>query len=234
MVTRLATFEIHGIAPFSPSAPFKQGTNSKEDGETYDDVEERIWRERIHRNEQGQCVIPAMMAQFALQDAAKRMGVKVQGRGAKVYTPHFAGGVVVLNDAIIHGVDNQPIDYEKVRGQWLYLNADGIRGSGKRVWKKMPMIDKWSASIEFAILDDIIPVSVFNDTMKFVAIGVGYGRFAPRKGGNNGRFGISKVTWSYEDGSPVRMGKEKPAAEDAPKNTRSAKAKAELAGAEVG
>ena len=95
-------------------------------------------------------------------------------------------------------VDNPPLgvhkdDVESVR---INANADGVRGSGKRVWRTFPVIPKWESEATFMIMDDTITKDVFEDVFHAAGMGIGIGRFRPEKGGINGRFSAVSFEWN--------------------------------------
>lgn len=190
---RIATVTLTSVpgSPYSPSKAYDPDVDPKKDGETADDHEKRVWRNRIHKAEDGTCVIPAMMIQFMTQFACKRIGKKIPGKGQSNYTKHFEGGIAVPEDGRIEGSN-----WEQVRGQWLHLNADGKRGGGTRVWRCMPMIDKWTTTVGIYLLDPVIPEDLFEQSLREGGIFCGFGRFSPRKGGTNGRFTVDAIKWA--------------------------------------
>ena len=80
----------------------------------------------------------------------------------------------------------------------IYANANGIRGSGKRVWRLFPRIDKWKADVEFHVYDDLITKDVFEQVLGESGRFIGIGRFRPQNGGWYGRYAVEKVKWSQE------------------------------------
>lgn len=189
MQARKATITITGISPFSPSRAFDPDTEGRADGETADDHERRIWRHRITHADDGVALIPAMAVQLMLQSVAPRLG-KIPGQRNATYTKHFLNGILVENDLRIEGTN-----WQTVRGQWLHLNADGKRGGGTRVWRCMPMIDDWTITFDVIVLDPAITEEVFEKALTLGGIYNGFGRFAPRKGGTNGRYKVDSIEW---------------------------------------
>src|SRR4030095_9315238 len=64
--------------------------------ESADEYEERTWREKAHYDEQMQLYIPPMAPKLCLENAARRMGIKIPGRRGMTYTQCFVSGVLVL------------------------------------------------------------------------------------------------------------------------------------------
>jgi hypothetical protein len=123
--------------------------------------------------------------------AAKKLGTQIPGRGKSTYTKYFEADVVPLNDPRLDAKQKD------VRGERLNVNADGVRGSGKRVWRTFPVVDSgYKSYIDFMIMDDTITKEVFVDVFTAAGTGIGIGRFRPEKGGTNGRFRPVKFEWS--------------------------------------
>jgi hypothetical protein len=190
-MVRVATVHLVGLSPFSPSKAYDPDVDPRGEKETADDHEKRVWRNRIHKAQDGTCLIPAMMIQFLIQFMAKRISAKIPGKRNATYTKHFEGGVAVSEDARIEGTQ-----WEKVRGQWFHLNADGKRGGGTRVWRCMPMIDRWEVTFDVHLLDDEIPQDLFERVMREGGAFCGFGRFSPRRGGTNGRYRVESIEWA--------------------------------------
>lgn len=154
-----------------------------------DDYEQRTWREKCHTKEDGRLFIPGMSFKMGLDSTAKLLGHKIPGRRNSTYTKHFLSGVLVLEDVDISA------SKDKVGGERLYMNADGVRGSGKRVWRTFPLIPSWTADVTFVIADDTITEDVFEEHLRESGKFVGIGRFRPQNGGSKGRFEVVSVKW---------------------------------------
>jgi hypothetical protein len=184
---RTATTILRGTADYSCSRAHR---TDKLDKETADDFEKRTWREKAHHDAQGQIYIPPMAFKQALDKAASRLGMKIPGKRNATYTKHFLAGVLCLDPAPL-GVRK-----DEVKGEWVYCNADGVRGSGKRVWRCFPVIPAgWRAAVQFQILDDTITPDVFQQHLEEAGALVGVGRFRPERGGFHGRFTVDEIDW---------------------------------------
>jgi len=161
-------------------------------GETDDAREARTWKEKGHYTKDGEVFIPAMAFKFSLAKAAKNMSLKIPGRGKTTYTKFFENGIQVLEGPILHGCSR-----ETVRQQRVHANSDGIRGSGKRVWRYFPTIDAWSAAVTYYVLADEINSEIFKSVLVHSGLFVGVGQFRPENGGINGRFKLNKMDWKY-------------------------------------
>jgi len=186
---RRAVCRLQSISPYSPSRALSSDLLTKGSGETWDDVEKRVWRDRAHVTEDGEVFIPPMAFKFALDAASKYLNEKIKGQGQKTWAKKFTQGVMCVEPVAL-GVKKDALEPE-----WINANADGVRGSSKRVMRCYPMVKKWAASLTVEILDDAIPEDVFTRTLETAGLFNGVGRFAPRVGGYLGRFKVSKVEW---------------------------------------
>lgn len=181
---RVCEVHIVGLAPYSSSRAHEE---PKLKGENANDYEERTWKSKAHVKD-GQVFIPPMAFKIGLDRAAKVSGKQIPGKGKATYTKFFESGVVVTDPVFI--ADEADIECERV-----HANADGVRGSGKRVWRKFPRIDNWSGVVRFTIIAPEITQDVFEETMRAAGVGVGVGRFRPERGGFFGRFEVKKFVW---------------------------------------
>lgn len=192
---RIATAELHSIAPYSQSRYYeletpKHGRGSGTATETPKDYETRTWRNRCHANKDGYVFIPPMAFKNCLAEIAKYLSVQIPGKGKSTYTKHFEAGVMVLEGVTL------PVKRDDVQGEWLFVPGDGKRGSGKRVSKCFPVIHEWTGKVTFHVLDDVISQEVFEQHLKDAGNFIGIGRFRPRNNGYYGRFEVKRVTWS--------------------------------------
>jgi hypothetical protein len=158
--------------------------------EAADDYEARTWRGRMHVTEDGNVFIPPMAFKNCLSEAAKFLSVQIPGKGKSTYTKHFEAGILVLEPLVLD------VKAEDVEGEWLFVPADGRRGSGKRVKKCFPYIPKWSGDVEFHIIDDTITKGVFEEHLREAGSLIGIGRFRPRNNGFYGRFRVVSIDWT--------------------------------------
>lgn len=183
---KTALCHLKGTTPYSQSRPIQVDKLPKESAK---DFEERTWRERLHVDERGEVYIPPTALKNGLAEAAKYLSIQIPGKGKATYTKHFEAGVLVA-DPIPLGVKR-----DDVPGEWLFVPSDGIKGSGKRVWKCFPRIDSWEASVPVYILDPTITESVFAQHIEEMGKFIGIGRFRPRNGGFYGRFAVESIDW---------------------------------------
>ena len=174
IVTRLQS-----VAPYSQSKHYETDKLPKESAKDY---EARTWRDRMHVTQDGHVFIPPMAFKNCIAEAAKFLSIQIPGKGKATYTKHFEAGVLVTEPLVL------PIKAADVVGQWLFLPSDGVRGSGKRVNKCMPLIPEWSGDVTWLIFDETITLQVFKDVLGQAGQFIGVGRFRPRNNGFYGRF----------------------------------------------
>jgi hypothetical protein len=182
----IATCELESTSQYSQS---KNYTTPKKDRELPKDYEERTWRDRLHVNADGYVFMPPMAFKNCIAEIAKFLSVQVPGKGKATYTKNFEAGILVTEGPVL------PIKKEEVQGEWLFLPADGKRGSGKRVWKCYPLIPAWKVTVVFYIVDELITQDVFTAHLEAAGNLIGLGRFRPRQNGFYGRFKVNKVDW---------------------------------------
>lgn len=188
MSGHIATARLKSVSPYSQSRPYTEPV--KGDRETSKDYEKRTWRERVHADDRGNVFIPPMAFKNSLSEAAKFISKQIPGKGKTTYTKHFEAGVLVTEPVPL------PVKKDDVPGEWLFLNADGKRGSGTRVWKCMPCISEWEGSVVFYVLDETITQEVFLEHLEASGQFIGIGRFRPRNNGFYGRFSVEDLAWS--------------------------------------
>lgn len=183
----LATVTITGLSALSQS---RQHDDLKLQGESHEDYDKRTWRSKLNVDAKtGKVVIPAHGMHQAIVAAAKYTGEQIPGQGKKTWTAKFTTGISLLSDI------NTGLDPEDAQQVTISANADGVRGSGKRVLRRFPLYLEWSATFEVMILDPIITEAQFRKMLEVTGMFIGIGRFRPEKGGTNGRFKVSKIVW---------------------------------------
>lgn len=169
---------LKSTAPISFSAPI---LTKKKTGEKHDVFEKRIWEERLHRNIDGQILIPAQALKLCLESAARYLSESVPGKGKKTYTKYIEAGLMVEKNLLIG---------EKFECERLFVPSDGKKGGGKRVWKNFPLIKEWHAVAEIILIEPVLIDEPGVIERYLIAAGkfVGLGRWRPEKGGLYGRF----------------------------------------------
>lgn len=183
---RIAIAHLKSISPYSQSRAHE---SEKLNRETPDEYEKRTWREKCHSTKEGNVFIPPMGFKQSLDRAAQMLGRQIPGKGKSTYTKFFLSGVMCIDPIVL---PNKKAD---LRGEKIHANADGKRGSGKRVWRTFPVIDEWHAKVSFHVIADEITEDVFEEHLQQSGAFVGIGRFRPGNGGYFGRFKVEKVEW---------------------------------------
>ena len=184
---RTCTVTFESISPYSQS---RQHHTEKLPKETNDAYEQRTWREKCTTDDEGQICIPAMAFKQCLDATAKKFSTQIPGKGKATYTKHFLSGVMVDNDVPLG------IKKDEVSSVTINANADGVRGSGKRVQRTFPVIQSWKAPVRFIVLDETITNDVFEKYLTEAGYFTGIGRFRPENGGLNGRFKPVRFEWN--------------------------------------
>lgn len=184
---KTATVTIRGVSPYSQSKHYTTEKLAKENAKDY---EARTWRDRLHVTDDGSVFIPPMSFKNCLSEAAKFLGIQIPGKGKSTYTKHFEAGVLVTDAMIL------PIKKEEVKGEWLFVPSDGVRGSGKRVDKCFPVIHEWGGEVTFYVLDETVTEEVFRNVLEQAGAFIGIGRFRPRNNGFYGRFKVEAIRWN--------------------------------------
>lgn len=173
---------LRSVTPYSQS---RYHETAKLEKESADDYDKRTCREHLHYDPSSlEIYIPPMAIKNCLVDAAQFLGMKIKGRGQSTYTKHFQAGVL-LAAPIPLGIkrDDVPIEAN-------FLNADGIRGSAKRVVRRFPRIDSWGAEFDLIVADETVTEPILREHLVQAGLLIGIGRFRPRNGGFYGRFEV--------------------------------------------
>lgn len=186
---QIALVEIEGVTPYSASRVIDPIATPKLAKENHEDYEMRTWRERLGVDSSGRGVISAQAFKNCLDVAAARYAGKIPGQGNTTYKKFFECGLLVSEDLDL-GVTR-----EKVEGERLFVPSDGVKGSGKRVWKVFPVVRKWGGIITVHVLEDTITREVFTRVAKQAFSFVGLGRWRPERGGSYGRAVVKTITW---------------------------------------
>jgi hypothetical protein len=187
---RICSATLVSATPYSQSRAIDPDEFPKKEKENAGDYDARLWREKATVNDDGIVCIPAMALKMSVDEAVKRLNLQVPGRGKSTYTKFFVAGQICEQDVPI-GIRKD--DLEPIT---IWANADGVRGSGKRVRRKFPYIKAWTGTARFALPDEMIPNDVFEKALVESGRLVGIGRFRPEKGGYLGRFTVSAFNWA--------------------------------------
>lgn len=184
MKTAIATLK--SISQYSQSRHYTTDKLAKESPRDY---EARTWRDRLHVNEDGFVFIPPMAFKNCVSEIAKYLSIQIPGKGKTTYTKHIEAGVLVTDPLVL------PIKASDVKGEWLFVPADGKRNGGSRVDKCFPVIPSWEGDVTFHILDETVTEDIFRQFITQAGAFIGIGRFRPRKNGYYGRFQLVNLIW---------------------------------------
>ena len=161
------------------------------EGESHDDYDVRTWRAKLNVSEDGTTVVIPMHGMMqCLVAAAKYSKKQIPGQGKATWTAKFTAGIMLTENPRLN------IDPKSLGCVTISANADGIRGSGKRVPRRFPVIPSgWKTTFDLYILDPIIIEPIVAEVLDGAGIYVGLGQFRPEKGGTNGRFRLAKMVW---------------------------------------
>ncbi len=187
---KTCTVTLRGASPYSQSRPFQTEIGPKESHEAF---EKRCWSERLHKNGNGDVIIPPTSLKDCLWQGAKYLSIKKKGQ--QTWTKHFRSGVMVVVAPVL------TVKADEVEGEWLFLNADGKKGSGTRVWRCYPKIPEgWQTNVSFVVLDDEITQDIFFRVLRESGMLIGIGRFRPENGGYYGRFDFDPKEAQWVEG----------------------------------
>ena len=185
-----ASFTIVGKSSLQFNKAFP---DEKETGELHKDFEERIWRERAHKTEEGQLYIPGMAVKNMLSLAARYLSESVSGKGKSTYTKHFEAGVMVNDDFMLDS------SIKDIEGQWIYVPSTGKKGDSTRVWKCFPVLRQWKATGSLLCFDPVIDDKIMEKYLNQSGVFIGLLSWRPRNGGQNGRFSIENFKYKKVD-----------------------------------
>lgn len=185
---RICRIKIEGTSPYSQSRHHEVEKLPKE---THDAYDQRTWREKCTTDASGQIVIPGIALKQSVDYAAKLLGTKIPGKGSGTYAKLFKTGIGVFDDLPL-GVMK-----DEVQAIRLHVHANGVRGSGKRVFRYFPIVPApWGGEVDVVVIDETIPNDVVEATIVQAGRAAGVGRFRPENGGTNGRFAVKSFHWS--------------------------------------
>ena len=187
----VATFTLVGISPYSQSRPIQ---STRDANETHDEFDKRCWQEHCHVDDDGQVFIPPAAIKQCISDTAQYLSIKIPGKRNATYSKHFKSGIIVDPEPMKVGMHIDDVEVER-----LYLNADGKRGSGTRVWRHMPKINNWSIQVKVFIPDIEIGEKIFEKILVAAGQFTGLGRYRPQNGGWYGRFIIKDLEFTKQE-----------------------------------
>jgi hypothetical protein len=167
---------------------------AKHKGELPQDYDRRTYLDRLHVLD-GRVIIPRAGMHQAIVAAAKYSKRQIPGQGKATWTAKFQSGITVQGPLFLTR-SGKPITPEDTSFIDVYANADGVRGSGKRVMRRFPQIPVgWECTFDVIVLDPIILEDVLREFMDITGMFVGIGQYRPGNGGDNGRFELTNLDW---------------------------------------
>lgn len=190
MQASIATVTLVGIAPYTQS---RQHGDPKLEGESPENYDIRTWPSKMTtevRDGKPTVVIPAHGIHQCLTAAARYSKRQIPGQGKATWTKKFEAGITLIENAALN------IDPATVSHITISANTDGVRGSGKRVLRRLPSIPAgWSTTFDIYVLDPILLESIFREMVETAGMFIGLGQFRPENGGTSGRFRLDKLVW---------------------------------------
>ena len=178
---KTALIKLTSAAPLTQSRKHDAPKLEKELADAY---EQRTWKNKAHINEEGRVEIPAFAIKCAVVAAAKYAGDQIPGKGKSTWTKKFQCGILIPANAV---TDKTKDDITPIT---INANADGVRGSGKRVFRTFPQLLKWTARLEVMVFDEIITRDILERYFTAAGQYIGVGQYRPESGGTNGRFSV--------------------------------------------
>jgi hypothetical protein len=160
----------------------KHDTPKTSDREGAADYEARTWINKAHFTADDRVFIPAFALKCSTVAAARYTGDTIPGKGKSTWTKKLQSGLLIPDDAV---TNRKRADIVAVT---INANADGVRGSGKRVSRTFPTLTQWEAKVTVYVLDDIITKDVLQKYFTYAGQFIGVGQYRPENGGTNGRF----------------------------------------------
>lgn len=206
--TVIARCHLRSMAPYHQSRYHEEPELA---GESKGDYDRRTWQNKMHVKN-GSVHIPARAFHEALVDGAVYSKRKIPEQGKATWTQKFRSGITILDDIDLN-INSKLVGYVDI-----WAHADGKRGSGSRVMRRIPKIDFWEARFDIHILDPIITQVIFTEMLEIAGLYIGIGQYRPQNSGNAGRFEVVEIGWREElefrsNHRPVRQGRQSVAAQ---------------------
>lgn len=183
--TTTLNFNLSSASPLFFGAPVFE---KKKSDETHEQHEERCWKMKVRKTEDGQVFIPPFALKNALEAAGSRLGMKLTGKAT--YTKLFRQGIMINEDIRLFSRDGRPVTIESVSPIPMFVPSDGKRGSGKRVMRIFPQLTAWSATVEVICFDQRLTKEVVQTHLEEAGKFIGFGSMRVENGGVAGRFSV--------------------------------------------
>jgi hypothetical protein len=182
-----AIVTLKAVTPYSPSRHYSAEIAELK-GESKDQYDERTWRHHAHVNRKGLVIIPGECFAWCVKAMSKRRSDKIPGKRGQTFTKVFDSVEVV-------GEIETGLKLEQLECEGFLANSDGVRGSGKRVYRRFPIIRSWQGRLTAIMWDDQMTEEIFSETVKDAGLLIGVGRRRPENKGFFGRYAVTKVEW---------------------------------------
>lgn len=158
--------------------------------ETHEQLEERVWRQKVRTNDRGQVYIQPFALKNALEAAGSRLNMKLTGKAT--YTKLFRQGITINEDILLYTHEGKPVTIENIVPIPMFVPSDGKRGSGKRVMRIFPQLQAWQAEVEILIFDQRLTREVVRTHLEEAGRFIGFGSMRVENGGVAGRFAVAE------------------------------------------
>jgi hypothetical protein len=170
----------------------KPKTSKKLANETHDQFDQRTWKESVSHHE-GKLFIQPFALKNGLESSAKWLSIPIPGEGKKTFTKRFVSGILVVDKLWLTDDTGKALTMEDVEPLSLFVPSDGVRGSGKRVFRIFPSVKSWMAYAEIHVIDQKIDKKILEEHLTCCGNFVGFGSMRAQNGGINGRFSIEEL-----------------------------------------
>lgn len=166
---------------------FGKAVDTKKDPKwTHEQYDEMTWREKVSRDGEGNVYWPHFAIKNALEESGKFLSVKIPGEGKKTFTDRFRKGVLVVTPMYLKLPTGEQVRVDHVKSKKLFVPSDGKRGSGKRVMRIFPYLERWQGDATIFIADPKISNEVLLEHLECVGQFIGFGSMRIGNGGVNG------------------------------------------------
>lgn len=164
----------------------------KQRNETFDEFENRIWKEKAHFNENEELIIPSQNWSRCLVDSSKKSGIRPPDARKKnenlsllFKSTFFPNDFKVLKSNGSPATKNDLIQFK------TSVCMQGFKS--QRVPSIRPCIEQWCGILEFEILDPAnrLRTELVKESLLFAGAFNGIGEWRVQNGGKFGRFTIN-------------------------------------------
>lgn len=187
-----ATFQLTGVSDLMFGRHVPEG---KQDNETDDQREKRVWKRKVPVDQDGQCYFSPFAITNGLVSAAEWLKRKIRGEGQATYTKRFRSGVNPHSKLMLFDKAGEPLTIDKVIPIELFVPSNGQHGGPKRVLRIFPTLNEWVMHGDVLVFDGKITEKQFADHLEAMGRFIGFGAMRVQNGGINGRFMVDKLEW---------------------------------------